>query len=307
MAESVSIDAVSETLFLPLYALALESRRPDPIMIDEGAVELTHRLNDLFADSDKRIYRRLAQGKLPSTLLTTVSMRIRRFDRYVRDFLAREPDGVVVNLGCGLDDRRRRIDNGLVRWFDLDLPEVIKLRRRFLPETERMRFIASSVLDLTWLDQLPDEAGAKYLFLAEGLFMYLPPDGVRTLVTTLAKRRPGAELVAEVANSRIVRTMQGRFGRGKFRREFGLSADVVYQFGLANSREIEEWAPGLTFLDDWTYYDDDDPKLGMARWFARWSLIRWAQWTVHYRLGTGARADRGPAERGATSAGAVPA
>ena len=87
MAESISIDAVSETLFLPLYALALESRRPDPIMIDEGAVELTHRLNDLFADSDKRIYR-LAQGKLPSTLLTTVSMRIRRFDRYVRDFLA---------------------------------------------------------------------------------------------------------------------------------------------------------------------------------------------------------------------------
>ena len=150
-----------------------------------------------------------------------------------------------MNLGCGLDDRRRRIDNGLVRWFDLDLPEVIKLRRRFLPETERMRFIASSVLDLTWLDQLPDEAGARCLFLAEGLFMYLPPDGVRTLVTTLAKRRPGAELVAEVANSRIVRTMQGRFGRGKFRREFGLSADVVYQFGLANSREIEEWAPEL--------------------------------------------------------------
>ena len=66
--------------------------------------------------------------------------------------------------------------------------------------------------------------------------------------------------------------MQGRVGRGNFRREFGLSADVVYQFGLANSREIEEWAPGLTFLDDWTYYDDGDPKLGMARWFAGWSF-----------------------------------
>lgn len=289
MTEPANISAVSETLFLPLYALALESRRPDPIMVDEDAVELTHRLNELFADSDKRIHRKLARGKLPSTLLTTVSMRIRRFDRYVRDFLEREPDGIVVSLGCGLDDRRRRVDNGTVRWYDLDLPEVIELRRRFLPETERMRFIASSVLDTEWLDRLPDDDGAKYLFLAEGLLMYLPPDGVRTLVTTLAARFPGAELVAEVANSRIVRVMQGRFGRGKFRRQFGLSADVVFEFGLTDSREIEQWAPGLTFLDDWTYYDDDDPKLGIARWFAGWSLVRWAQWTVHYRLGTGVR------------------
>ncbi len=287
MTEPASISAVSETLFLPLYALALESRQPDPIMVDEDAVELTHKLNDLFAGSDKRIHRRLIKGKLPSMLRTTVSMRIRRFDRYVRDFLEREPDGIVVSLGCGLDDRRRRVDNGIVRWYDLDLPEVIELRRRFLPETERMRFIASSVLDFTWLDQLPNDDGAKYLFLAEGLFMYLPPDGVRTLVTTLATRHPGAELVAEVANSRIVRMMQGRLGRGKLRREFGVSADVVYQFGLVDSREIEGWAPDLTLLDDWTYYDDDDPRLGMVRWFAGWSLVHWAQWTVHYRLGAG--------------------
>jgi len=285
MAEDFRIDAVSETLFLPLYALALESQRSDPIMVDEGAVSLTRRLNEAFAASDRRIYRRLAAGKLPSTLLTTVSMRIRRFDGYVREFLEREPDAIVVSLGCGLDDRRRRVDNGRVRWFDLDLPEVIEVRRRFLSETERMRFIASSVLDFAWLDELPDERGSRFLFVAEGLLMYLPAEGVRELITTLARRRPGAELVAEVANTKIVRVMQGRWGRGKFRRQFGLSADVVYQFGMADSREIEGWAPDISFLDDWTYYDDDDRKLGAARWFAWLPLVHWAQWTVHYRLG----------------------
>lgn len=284
----IQIDAVSETLFLPLYALALESQRPDPIMVDAAAVDLTHRLDDTFADSDKEIFRRLAQGELPTSLITTVSLRIRRFDCYIQDFLAREPNGIVVSLGCGLDDRRRRVDNGLVRWYDLDLPEVITLRRRFLPETERMRFIASSVLDFAWLDQLPDAPGGQMLFLAEGLLMYLPTDGVRALVIKLAETRPGAELVAEVANRRLVRMMQGRLFRGKFRREFGLSADVVYQFGLDKSRDMEAWAPNLTFLDDWTYYDDDEPKLGVIRWFAWWPLIRWAQWIVHYRLGNGA-------------------
>ena len=71
---------------------------------------------------------------------------------------------------------------------------------------------------------------------------------------------------------------------------------------IGEQPRIEEWAPGLTFLDDWTYYDDGDPKLGMVRWFARWSLVRWAQWTVHYRLGTGARGGPGTSRTGANKA-----
>jgi O-methyltransferase involved in polyketide biosynthesis len=283
--DDIQLTAVSDTLVLPLYALALESQSQHPIMVDEGAVDLTRRLNAAFAGSDSRIARRLAKGRLPGTLLASMALRVRRYDAYVRAFLEREPAAVVVNLGCGLDDRRRRVDNGSVRWYDLDLPEVIALRRRFLPETERFRTIASSVLDLAWLEQLPDEPGGRFLFLAEGLFPYLPSDGVRALVTTLNARYPGAELVAEIAHRRIVRTSQSRLGRGKFRRQFGVSGDIVYQFGLEDSREMEGWAPGLTFLDHWTYFDEDEPKLGWMRWFAWWPLFRWAQWTVHYRLG----------------------
>ena len=210
MSEDTQISAVSETLFLPLYSLALESQRPDPIMVDAGAVELTRQLNTYFEHSDKRLFRRLAKGKLPGALLTSMSLRIRQYDRDVAEFLAREPDGIVVNLGCGLNDRRRRCDNGRARWFDLDLPEVIALRRRFLSETDRMHFIAASVLDFAWLDALPSEPGHKFLFVAEGLFMYLPPDDVRALVVTLRERFPGSELIAEVASTFAVRMLNSR-------------------------------------------------------------------------------------------------
>jgi len=280
------VDAVSETLFLPLYALALESQRTDPILSDPGAVALTRELNQSFAGSDLPLHRKLVAGDLPATLVTTMALRIRRYDRYVAQFLSREPDGVVVNLGCGLDDRRRRIDNGLVRWFDLDLPEVIAVRRAYLPESDRMRFLASSVLDLSWMDALPDEPGNRFLFVAEGLFMYLPSEGVRALVTALRERFPGAELVAEVAHSRIVRIMRGRLGRGKFRRQFGISGDVAYQFGLQDSHDMETWATDMVLLDDWAYFDEDEPRLRWMRPFARWPLFRQAQWTVHYRLGS---------------------
>jgi len=285
MAENADISAVSETLFLPIYSLALESQRPDPIMVDDGAVALTHRLNEYFADSDKPIFRRLAAGRLPSALLTSMSLRIRQYDRLVTEFLKRNPDAIVVSLGCGLDDRRRRVDNSRVRWFDLDLPEIIELRRQFLPETDRMRFIASSVLDFAWLDELPREPGRNFLFVAEGLFMYLPPEGVRSLVTTLRDRFTGAELIAEVASRRSVRLLNSRFGRGKFKREFSLSENVVYTYGVEDGREFEAWAPGIELLSQWTYFDEDEPKIGWYRWFAGWSLFRWAQWTVRYRLG----------------------
>ena len=104
-------------------------------------------------------------------------------------------------------------------------------------------------------------------------------------MTTLRERCPGAELVAEVAHRRIVRMMQGRLGRTKLRRQFGVSGNVAYRFGLEDSREMEGWAPGVAFLDHWTYFDAREPKIGWIRLFARWPLFHWGQWTVHYRLG----------------------
>ena len=82
-----------------------------------------------------------------------------KIDREMREFLQTAPDGVVLHLGCGLDTRFARVDNGLVTWFDLDLPDVIELRRKFFSENERYHMIASSVTDWGWLDQV--QGGGK--------------------------------------------------------------------------------------------------------------------------------------------------
>ena len=60
-------------------------------------------------------------------------LRARQYDEWLREFLAAHRDAVVLNLGCGLDTRVSRIDPPTsVRWFDIDFPEVIDLRRNFL-------------------------------------------------------------------------------------------------------------------------------------------------------------------------------
>lgn len=68
-------------------------------------------------------------------------------DRMVRSFLTRYPEGTIVNIGCGLDTTFERVDNGKLRWYDLDLPDVIELRSKFVAQSERRKFIAASFLE----------------------------------------------------------------------------------------------------------------------------------------------------------------
>jgi O-methyltransferase involved in polyketide biosynthesis len=79
----------------------------------------------------------------------------------------------VVHIGCGLDSRFERVDNGRVEWYDLDLPEVIELRRKFIGnERERYHLLGCSVLEDTWLEAVKVHSQRHFLFLAEGVFMY---------------------------------------------------------------------------------------------------------------------------------------
>ena len=68
--------------------------------------------------------------------------------------------------------------------------------------------------------------------------MYLEEGDVRRLVVKLREQFDGAELVADVANRRVVQLASGRLGRGKFRRQFGLSEAVWFHSGLSHPREM---------------------------------------------------------------------
>lgn len=276
---------VSETLFLTLYARALESRRPDPIVRDVVAERVTEALNPRFARSPLRLHRKLAAGRLPRLLLTTLALRTRHFDRLVLDFRRRHPDGVVVSLGCGLSTRCHRLDDGTLRWVGVDLPPAIAVRRELLPDTERFTTLGASVLDEAWMEPLPAVPPDRVLFLAEGLFMYLEAASVRRLVARLRERFPGAELAAEFADAGLVRLNQTRLGRGKMRRQFGLSEDVWFASGLADAREIEDWAPGVELLGTWSHLDDHEARLGWMRGFSWWNALGRPLFVVHARLG----------------------
>ena len=114
--------------------------------------------------------------------------------------------------------------------------------------------------------------------------MYLHEDDVKNLILTLQKNFPGCELVCEVSNVYIVKLLKRKIWKKKFQRDYHLGKDVTLHFGIKDGKEFEKWNEGITFLDEWTFFDDTDNKLGWMNFFGRFEKMKKAQWLVHYQL-----------------------
>jgi len=264
------LDGVAETLLIPLYVRALESERSDGLLKDEKAVALVEEMGYDFS--------RVERVKMDENDKAALILRNLEFDRHARDFLARNPQAVVVHIGCGLDPRFERVDDGSVEWFDLDLPDVIEVRRKYVGgEGPRCRLLACSVLDEAWMETVDALGPRPHLFMAEGVFMYLEEAQVRSLTLRLLGRFPGAELVFDTYSPFLVWANNLRMKRSEF--------SARYHFGLKHSTDLEGWGAGIRFLDAWFPFDRPEPRLARVRWVRFIPPLRRALGVYHYRLG----------------------
>uniref|UniRef100_UPI00333FF291 class I SAM-dependent methyltransferase n=1 Tax=Castellaniella defragrans TaxID=75697 RepID=UPI00333FF291 len=187
--ETPALSAVPSTLRIPLAARALGGQLfPGMALDDRYAAEALARMGD---DGSQWLHDR------PSIYGTLA--RTRRFRDQARDFVARHPDALVVNLGCGLSDYLQWIDNEHLRMIDADLPEVMTIRREILPPRHERHVLAE--FDLTapdWWDtlDLPASREAAPVFLmSEGVFMYLQPATVSAVLATFGERAPAGSVL----------------------------------------------------------------------------------------------------------------
>ncbi|MCX6005468.1 MAG: class I SAM-dependent methyltransferase, partial [Chloroflexi bacterium] len=223
-------------------------------------------------------------GKIDKNLVVHISLRAKKYDEYVHNFLKNSPYGAIVNIGCGLDTRFWRIDNGKTNFYDLDLPEVIEIKKKLCQEEERYHMIPSSVLDYTWMTDILESNKGPFLFIAEGVFMYLNRQDVVALVLELQKQFPGSELACEVVNDLWLRKPMKAFLNVKMQKQFHLGRGATFNFGIKDSKEMESWGSGIKFLDDWSYFDSHEKKLGWLQFLGKIEAFRKTQWTVHYKL-----------------------
>jgi len=269
---SQGLSGVAETLLIPLYIRALESERSDALLKDVKALELVSKRDLDFS--------RIKQIKMDKNDQVALILRNRKFDHYTIDFISRYPEANIVHIGCGLDSRFERVDNGQIVWYDLDLPEVIKIRKEFIgDEVDRYRLISCSVFDNSWIDKIAKNPKLNFLFLAEGVFMYFEEAQIKSLVRALSNHFPGSELVFDAFSPFLVRMNNFRFkiSRAKM--------SVHYNWGLKHSKDVEEWANGITLMNEWFPFDEPEPRLAGIRWVKHVPLLAKVMGIFHYRLG----------------------
>ena len=137
--ETVSV--LSSTMLIPLWAKAVEQGRAQPLLRDDEAVRMLDKIDYDF-------------GKFAKAKASQVGCcgRAKLLDDMTRHFIAEHPDAVVVQIGAGLDARYERLGKPrITAWYDLDLPEVIEVRRMLLPESDN-HYLGASMFDEAWMN-----------------------------------------------------------------------------------------------------------------------------------------------------------
>jgi O-methyltransferase involved in polyketide biosynthesis len=272
MPEKIVLDGVAETLLLTLNMRACESQRPDAMLKDDTAVAMVRQMDYDFS----RVH-------MPRRDEIIFIARLKKMDSKTREYLARNPKGAVVHIGCGLDTRFERVDNGRVEWFDLDLPDVIALRRKLLqPESSRYHTIPASILNNDWIAEVRRFQARPILFVAEGVLPYFEEAQVKALLFKLRDHFPGCEFICDAGNrlTILVENMHLAFTKMTVRASWGIN----------HARDAEAWGEGICLLDDWHFIDDPETPFKLYHWMRKIpalanSFIGKASGIFHYRLG----------------------
>lgn len=221
------LSGVAETLIIPLWARAEESRRADGIIHDEKSIEMIERLD---YDASKFSGQRLTQ--------VGCAVRAKLFDEETLRFLAEYPQAIVLNIGCGLDTRGERLRNaGATAWYDLDLPKVIELRKQFFTEDEYLHFIPKAFDDYTWLEAVK-QRDLPVLIIAEGLFMFFREEQVKAFVHQVMNHFSQGRLLIE-STSRMVLKMQKFM---QHRATHQMKDKPLFQWATTlHAREMNHW------------------------------------------------------------------
>ncbi|MGB8310384.1 MAG: class I SAM-dependent methyltransferase [Halobacteriota archaeon] len=199
----VRLGGVSATMLGCLWGRAQFSKEYSSLFYDAKAVELADKIDYDFSTSDmpfEDIWFNISRKvNLPS--FESPVLRAKQFDDKIRAYIAEHPHASVISLATGLDATFYRVDNGLIHWYDLDLPAVIDIRKQLLPEPDRVTYIAKSLLDPSWCKDIEHTEDGVFM-IAGGALGWFEEAQVKQFFSMLADNFPDGEIVFD-AMSRL--------------------------------------------------------------------------------------------------------
>ncbi|EJT77062.1 hypothetical protein GGTG_06976 [Gaeumannomyces tritici R3-111a-1] len=245
----VTLEGTQGTLLATLYARYLDAGLARPVLGDRWAAYVVDQIEWDWA-----------RFRFSKFFCYLMGLRGRQVDEWTARFLEKHKDtgATIVHLACGLDGRVYRFmdANGgclpaKMRWIDVDLPDVVPLRRKLLPKPRASAetggsytLTASSVLDRDWQQSIP--ADRPTLLISEGLAFYLEPGAGRYMFHDLTERLRGVggEVVLDCIGSNVVWWQRYNiFNAVK-------AVNAKFTWGIDSGREVAQCHPSLRVEDD---------------------------------------------------------
>lgn len=223
----INVKGVPETMIQTLYARAEETSKENPKIKDEMAVSIVKQLDYDFSEADED--RTMSLGVIARTIV---------LDKMVEEYLNTHKDTIVINIACGLDTRCYRMKGKYVRWYNLDLPETINIRKQFLKETGPIYQIAKSAMDESYRDDIQYH-GENILVIIEGLTMYLSENDIKKMFSIIDFKN--STVMVEVMLPFVVKHIKEKSIEG---------SHAKFTWGIKNGKELEKLTPSFSFLKE---------------------------------------------------------
>ncbi len=224
---------VQETALIPLAIRANETERKTARIHDNKAVAI---IRELDVDTEKLDRFFSHEGVIARTVM---------FDEAVKKLLRKYPGAVCVNIGCGLDDRFTRVDNGKVRWFHVDLADSIEMRKHFFHETEREHMLGADILRAGWTEQIPKNK--VVIVIAEGLFMYFSKEQVQTVLNSITGSFDRGFLLVELMHPKMM---------NEKKHDTVKNTSAKFGWGTVTGRDLLPLDAKLTLINERSFWEE---------------------------------------------------
>lgn len=225
----INVKGVPETMIQTLYARAKETSKENPKIKDEMAVSIVKQLDYDFSQADQD--KTMRSGVIARTIV---------LDKMVEEYLDKHKNTIVINIACGLDTRCYRIKGKYIRWYNLDLPETMNIRKQFLTETGPIYQIAKSAMEETYTNTIHNE-GEDVLVIIEGLTMYLTEIDIKKIFSIIEHAFSNVTIMVEVMSPFMVKHIKEKSIEG---------SRAKFTWGIKNGKELEKLLPTFSFLTE---------------------------------------------------------
>lgn len=188
MSTEILLNGVENTLYIPLVARIYVSEKFPEFFYDEKALSLKQHIPTDNIKDNTTEYFHMASVCRQQTI-----------DKKIIKFLEENNQSNVVFLGAGLETAYNRINNTESNFYQVDLPDVIDIRKRVLGNADNEKLISGDMFAFDWIKEI--DTSLPTMIVVSGVYQYFDESKVIEMIKKMKSLISKGELIFDATNS----------------------------------------------------------------------------------------------------------